>query len=379
MTMTARRFSLLLSLLLATGCRRAPWVVPPAPARAPALVDALEDAFARAAVRREAEYREIVAPGSWDRELATLLVARDLDSLARAGQEIFAHDFRSGPVDPLRRAGAGGRAVADATRCAGCHHRGGAGGAGSYADLAYYDAGNSDGDLLRARPRLPPMLVGAALLELAARDDPSRQPFGRAPGRPRALRDMIAACAAEHLGAEWDGARLDAVATWLAVLPEPIEEARMRDALLLRTARGRSAFQRVGCADCHSPSLAVSRPVLRLGAGRALDLRARLSRDGQPPYRVWAYSDLRAHNLGPALADPDGAALFLTAPLWGVGSRGPYLHDGRAATIPDAIEAHAGDAAPSREKFRALTGPEQSDLRIFLASLARPAIVEGVP
>jgi CxxC motif-containing protein (DUF1111 family) len=55
------------------------------------------------------------------------------------------------------------------------------------------------------------------------------------------------------------------------------------------------------------------------------------------------------------------------------------LHDGRAATVPDAIEAHAGDAAPSREKFRALTGPEQSDLRVFLASLARPAIVEGVP
>jgi len=367
----------ILPALLLVGCGRSTWVVPPAPAGAPALQPALEDAFARAAARREADYREIVAPGSFERALADRLSTRDLQSWARAGEELFVRDVRTGPVDPVRRAGAGERAVADATRCAGCHHRGGQAGAGSYADLAYYDA--PDGDLLRARPRLPPMLVGAALLELAARGDQSRQPFGRAPGRPRRVRDMIAACAAEHLGARWDDARVDAVAAWLAVLPEPIAETRMRDALLLRAARGRAAFQRVGCASCHTPSLAVSQPLLALAEGRRLDLRARLSRDGEPPYQVWAYSDLRAHDLGPALADPDGAAQFVTAPLWGLDSRGPYLHDGRAATVPDAIEAHAGEAATAREQYRALPGPEQSDLRIFLASLTRPATVEGIP
>jgi cytochrome c551/c552 len=365
------------ALLLLAACRRTTWVVPPAPAGAPALQGALEDAFARAAARREADYREIVAPGSNERSLANELSARDLEAWVRAGEELFVRDVRTGPVNPLRRAGAGEPAVADATRCAGCHHRGGQAGAGSYADLAYYDA--PDGDLLRARPRLPPMLVGAALLELAARDDRSRQPFGRAPGRPRRLRDMIAACAAEHLGARWDEAHVDAVAAWLAVLPEPIAETRMRDALLLRAARGRAAFQRVGCASCHTPSLAVSQPVLALGEGRGLDLRARLSRDGEPPYTVWAYSDLRAHDLGAALADPDGSSHFVTAALWGLDSRGPYLHDGRAATVPEAIEAHAGEAAAARQQYRALPGPEQSDLRIFLASLTRPPAVEGVP
>ena len=120
-------------------------------------------------------------------------------------------------------------------------------------------------------------------------------------------------------------------------------------------------------------------PVLSLAGGRALDLRSRLWPDGQPPYRIWPYSDRRAHDLGPGLADPDGAAHFVTAPLWGLASRGPYLHDGRAATVLDAIDAHAGEAAPSRQSFDALPSPDQADLRIFLGSLTRPVAVEAIP
>ena len=122
-------------LLLLAGCGRSTWVVPPAPAGTPALHSALEDAFARAAARREADYREIVAPGSNERALADGLSARDLEAWVRAGEELFVRDVRTGPINPLRRAGAGEQAVADATRCAGCHHRGGQAGAGSYADL----------------------------------------------------------------------------------------------------------------------------------------------------------------------------------------------------------------------------------------------------
>jgi mono/diheme cytochrome c family protein len=363
-----------LALALGAGCGRA-WVVPAVPPTAPALVDALEAAFMRAAAAREADYREIASPGTRDRDLGALLAAPDLDSYARAGAELFLRDFRAGPVDPLRSTAAG--PAADATRCAGCHHRGGVGGAGSFSDLAFLDA--PDDDVLRARPRLPPMLAGAAVLDLAARGDVTRQPFGRAPGGPRALRDAVAACARTHLAARWDDARVDAVAVWLALLPDPIEETRMRDALVLRAARGRRLFEQVGCAGCHTPSLPVASPVLPLAGGRALDLRWRLARDGQPPYRVWAYSDLRGHDLGPGLADPDGAARFVTAPLWGLASRGPYLHDGRAATVPEAIEAHDGEAAAARKRFQALTDPDQADVRIFLGSLTRPVAVEAIP
>jgi mono/diheme cytochrome c family protein len=366
--------ALALALLLA-GCGRTVWVVPAVPPTAPALADAFEAAFTRAAAAREADYREIASPGTRDRELGALLAASDLDSYARAGEQLFRRDFRAGPVDPLRRTAAG--PAADSTRCAGCHHRGGAGGAGSFSDLALLDA--PDDDVLRARPRLPPMLAGAALLELAARGDDTRQPFGRAPGGPRVLRDAIAACARTHLAASWDDARVDAVAAWLALLPEPIEETRMRDALVLRAARGRRLFEQVGCAACHAPSLPVASRTLPLAGGRVLDLRWRLARNGRRPYRVWAYSDLRAHDLGPGLADPDGASRFVTAPLWGLASRGPYLHDGRAATVPEAIEAHDGEAAAARKSFQALTDPDQADVRIFLGSLTRPVVVEAMP
>src|SRR5262249_43680327 len=149
-------------VLLAAGCGRAAWVAPPLPAAEPPLVEAFESAFSRAAADREADYRELARPGSRDRELAALLAAPDLASFARAGARLFARDFRDGPLDPLRRARDGRATPADATRCAGCHHRGGPGGGGSFADLAFFDA--PDDDVLRARPRLPPMLAGAALL-----------------------------------------------------------------------------------------------------------------------------------------------------------------------------------------------------------------------
>ena len=88
------------------------------------------------------------------------------------------------------------------------------------------------------------------------------------------------------------------------------------------------------------------------------------------------FSDLKRHNLGEELADPFPnphdiePALFRTPPLWGLADTAPYLHDGRALTVTDAIEAHGGDASHSRELFRTL--PEnESCTEIILASLAR--------
>ena len=81
--------------------------------------------------------------------------------------------------------------------------------------------------------------------------------------------------------------------------------------------------------------------------------------------------------MGPELADPhpDSTGLprerFLTRPLWGLAETAPYLHDGRAATIPEAIEAHGGDAAASRDAFRELSPRQRASLHVFLLSLTR--------
>jgi CxxC motif-containing protein (DUF1111 family) len=133
-------------------------------------------------------------------------------------------------------------------------------------------------------------------------------------------------------------------------------------------ARGRAAFETVGCAMCHTPSL-----------------RSRAEAD----YPVLAnqdvnlFSDLALHNMGPGLADDivQGRAAgdeFRTAPLWGVGTRAHFLHDGRTANIIEAIRAHrsAGNRryGPSEanaviDSYDALSPTAQQDLVNFLRAL----------
>jgi CxxC motif-containing protein (DUF1111 family) len=64
-----------------------------------------------------------------------------------------------------------------------------------------------------------------------------------------------------------------------------------------------------------------------------------------------------------------GASVFLTENLWGVGSTAPYLHDGRATTLAEAIEAHGGEAASSKAAFLDLSTDAQMDLITFLNNL----------
>jgi CxxC motif-containing protein (DUF1111 family) len=113
------------------------------------------------------------------------------------------------------------------------------------------------------------------------------------------------------------------------------------------------------------------------GEGVALSLGS----DGEAPRAeggvVMLFSDLKRHDMGDELADqnegPDGIDrhMFLTRPLWGLAESAPYLHDGRAATIPEAIMAHGGEAAPQRASFEALSEVQRQDLHVFLLSLSR--------
>jgi len=86
------------------------------------------------------------------------------------------------------------------------------------------------------------------------------------------------------------------------------------------------------------------------------------------------FGDLKRHNMGPGLAenideDGFGASVWMTAELWGVGSTAPYLHDGRATTLTEAILEHDGDAAGARSAFRSLSTSDKADLIAFLNNL----------
>src|SRR5262249_41656367 len=94
--------------------------------------------------------------------------------------------------------------------------------------------------------------------------------------------------------------------------------------------RGRTLFTNMGCVACHTPSL-------RTGYSSIAAL------DNKP---VNLYSDLLVHGMGPGLADDiiqggAGPDEFRTAPLWGLGKRIFFLHDGRTSDLREAIGAHA--------------------------------------
>ncbi len=181
---------------------------------------------------------------------------------------------------------------------------------------------------------------------------------------------------------ELEEGTLTALAVYMALLEVPVIIPPNDPGLRERWARGSELFDRIGCVDCHRRSLPLSsvqwleRPDTTEGPGVQLNLNT----DGEPPragHEVPLFSDLKRHDMGPELADenhgPDGIDrhLFLTRPLWGLAESAPYLHDGRAASIPEAILAHGGEAAPQRAGFEALDPAQQADLHVFLLSLTR--------
>ncbi|MBL8526202.1 MAG: hypothetical protein JNL68_00810, partial [Burkholderiales bacterium] len=93
------------------------------------------------------------------------------------------------------------------------------------------------------------------------------------------------------------------------------------------------------------------------------------------------YSDLAVHNMGPGLADgvsqgQAGPQEFRTAPLWGLGQRIWFLHDGRTSDLLEAIQWHASGSSRSASeanavvaRFNQLSPSQQQDLLNFLRSL----------
>ena len=120
---------------------------------------------------------------------------------------------------------------------------------------------------------------------------------------------------------------------------------------------GEIIFRETGCAACHVPEL-------ETGA-HAVPALSRV--------RVPLYSDLLLHDLGPGLSGVCGPGAapteHRTARLWGLGLRRAFLHDGRASSLPAAVEAHGGEGAASREAFRGLSEPDLRRLLLFLESL----------
>jgi hypothetical protein len=99
---------------------------------------------------------------------------------------------------------------------------------------------------------------------------------------------------------------------------------------------------------------------IAVDASGAVLLSGNLKRSGTTGAVVELFGDLRRHNLGSTDAEQidevgTGASVFMTENLWGVGSTAPYMHDGRSASLTEAIFEHRGEAQADRDRFRSAT------------------------
>ena len=164
------------------------------------------------------------------------------------------------------------------------------------------------------------------------------------------------------------------------------------------TSKGLETFKAIGCAQCHVPELRINRdrrvadvetvydpehgnfnslfstatPLFSLVADTSGYPSWKRPNGGQFLVRN-IFTDFRRHNLGPNFFERnyDGSyqTTFLTTALWGVGSTGPYGHDGRSMTLMDVILRHGGEAEDARDNFAAKNRNKQQEVIEFLNSL----------
>lgn len=142
---------------------------------------------------------------------------------------------------------------------------------------------------------------------------------------------------------------LHAYMTFLAAIPRGRRDRT--------TDEGEVLFDRIGCTACHVSTL-------RTGRSDA----AALDRKTYRPYSDFLLHDMGSLGDGVVMGDAKESEMR-TAPLWGLRFVKPYLHDGRAATVEQAILAHDGEARGARERYAALPANTRAKLLAFLDSL----------
>lgn len=188
-------------------------------------------------------------------------------------------------------------------------------------------------------------------------------------------------------GLDMDANDCNALVAFLKQLPSPAQRFPAGEPQVRIIESGKSLFASVGCAACHTPKLG--------------DV------DG-------IYSDLLVHDMGQELGDTGHYGVFIpspgeegnqepvpaiaeafsvtdatasdpakkiigatrlewrTPPLWGFRDSGPYLHDGRAETLDQAIAFHGGEGEESTRRYFALSDEQRFQVTSFLKSLVAP-------
>jgi hypothetical protein len=191
---------------------------------------------------------------------------------------------------------------------------------------------------------------------------------------------------------------LSAMAIYMGLREIPVRVPAISAAAQARANSGESLFNSVGCATCHTQFMTANSPIHVEAAdsvanhgtgGKGITLNLAVdNKDPKPAVNangsmtIEVFSDFKRHNVGVSLQDNQpfnqiAANQFITPPLWGIAVSAPYLHDGRARTLQDAILQHDGDALAVRNSFAALTADQQSQVVEFLLTLGRQENVDA--
>jgi CxxC motif-containing protein (DUF1111 family) len=184
----------------------------------------------------------------------------------------------------------------------------------------------------------------------------------------------------------------DALISYVASLPKPVEQQPVTQAEMDRHAAGKRAFNEFGCADCHVPDL---------GSVRGIYSDMLLHEMGEKMVDVQtAVPELKVNRTVTQVAVGGGGGYgstvslrslvnvsveeipsnpereWKTPPLWGVRDSYPYLHDGRALTLQDAIMQHGGEGERAAAAFQQASPSRQQELISFLEALQAPPSAE---
>ncbi len=211
-------------------------------------------------------------------------------------------------------------------------------------------------------------------------------------------------------GHDMNDKEADALVAFVKNLPAPIQETPNDEQAAKLIEQGKELFESVGCAVCHkqdmgdakgvytdlllhdmgeqlqasgsygshftpqefdpnsnpAPATPAIGPEPTQGGGSAVPPGGSPEAAPQPDQAAPAPGEPAAQ---PAPAQAATSGEWRTAPLWGLRDSAPYLHDGRASSIEQAIALHGGEGSDSAIRFFMMPAKKQQRMIAFLKTL----------
>jgi CxxC motif-containing protein (DUF1111 family) len=163
-----------------------------------------------------------------------------------------------------------------------------------------------------------------------------------------------------------DGVDVELFALFMRSLKAPARDpvrAATPDAI-----QGSAIFDSIGCGVCHTREMVTLEPGTLINQGTLKVTNALGNK------RIKPFGDFLLHNVGTGdgIVQNGGAETrnkIRTAPLWGLRTRGRFMHDALTFNLTDAILRHGGEASQVRDSFKLLSGSDRKKLVAFLLSL----------